>query len=342
MNAEQFKISQRYQLTSQTDLAELIQKTLEQRTQPPDPDWRAWLIAYCLYDLRPHSFSIGPKDWCRWLAFVLRYIQPLILNQPPLQTSPLLQVMKQRPDVQRTLLFGSPEQMRHALELAYELTDDYRNRLPEFDLRPEQQAFLDKVRESLRQASDRTLIAWSRHYLDSTDDRLVDRIYALFHPAAATPLPSLLQVITQPGKQRSESGARFDTYLTRTLQTPSKEYLVAQVLGYLNEFERRNALMDLYSRLFLRGALLLFVLLLAGVLLLLPTGDIGQLIVTICWALGLVVFVALTSIAGVLAFYLYDTYTWTHAALATLERLMGPVGNDADKPPTTGPSSAQR
>ncbi len=330
MLPETLTIRQRYHTCNRTELASLIERTLEQKDDNPDLVWRALLIDYCLKDLRPGTWRTKVKDWCRWLAFVLRYIQPLATNQPPLATEPFIMVLRQRPDVIRALMFGTHDQMRLAIQVAYDLRDDYRSRLAGSELSQEQQGILDNVRKEIQSQTERTLTGWSRYYLGNGKEALANLIYGLFHPDFDTTPPNVIQMIEQVRQQRIFSDARFEACLNRAIAGHASMGVVSQALGYVNEYERRSAMQLTYSRWFVRAASLLAVCLAASVILLLPLGAIGQLVVAICWLLGAADLLLVVVLLVVLFVYAHDSYTWANTALKTLDILLRPIGVDAN------------
>src|SRR5258708_35200402 len=83
MTLERIKIQEQYGNCTRVELTALLKQTLEQRDNPIDPTWQAWLVKFCIQALRPHTSAAKPNEWCRWLAFLVRYIEPLTLDNPP-------------------------------------------------------------------------------------------------------------------------------------------------------------------------------------------------------------------------------------------------------------------
>src|SRR5438477_12915500 len=103
MALDALRVRQQYRQCTLTELANLVTKTVEQHDATPDRVWQLWFINYCLDVLRPPpARTVSSKDWCCWLAFVLRYIQPLATSNPPVETRPIIEVMRRRPDVLNT------------------------------------------------------------------------------------------------------------------------------------------------------------------------------------------------------------------------------------------------
>ncbi len=264
MTLEALRVHQQYRQYTLPELADLVLKTVEQRDENPDPAWRLWFIHYCLDARRPpEERRVTPKDWGRWLALVLRYIQPLSTDNPPLETRPFIEVLRSRPDVLKTLMFGPPDAVRLALQKAYELQASDRSHLAVPELSSDQQKCFESVRKEIHQATDRTLTGWSRYYFDK-GETLAKGIYEVLHPSPASALPGIIKLMEQPRQQQTLSGAKFDVYLTRSLQGQADAGLIGQALGYLNEFERRTNTLVIYSRLFRRSALLLLLFFVLG------------------------------------------------------------------------------
>ncbi len=110
--------------------------------------------------MRPRTLIANGKDWGHWIAFVLRYVQPLLVNNPPIETKPFMDVMHNRPEIVKTLMFGSEEMVMAALPIAYEAPLNCRDRLTIPELNPEQQTLFDLVKKDIQSAQDRTLTGW--------------------------------------------------------------------------------------------------------------------------------------------------------------------------------------
>jgi hypothetical protein len=144
MNLEVLRIRQKYRQYTLTELADLVITTVEQGDADPDPEWQRWFINYCLDDLHPRSLGVNPKDWCRWMAFVLRYIQPLVMRSLPIEIRPVTEVMRRRPEVVKALLFGTRDTMWQALQSAHDIQADYRSQLPSLELTGISKSFLKR------------------------------------------------------------------------------------------------------------------------------------------------------------------------------------------------------
>ncbi len=326
MNLESLRVHQQYRQYTLKELADLVLKTVEQPDENLDPAWRQWFINYCLDGRRPpQARRVTPKAWGRWLALVLRYIQPLATNAPPLETRPFIEVLHYRPDVIKTLMFGHPDAMRLALQRAYDLSVTEQTRLDVPELSSEEQRRFESVRKEIERASERTLTGWSRYYLDKGETIAKD-IYDVFHPSSAAALLGIFKLMEQPRQQQSLSGAKFDAYLTRTLYRKTAAGFVGQALAYLNEFERRTNTLLTYSRLFRRSALLLLLFFVSGgITAKLPVGIVGNLVAAICLGLGVLDLLLIGLLIPVMFFYASESYTWTNTSLKTLEMLMGPL-----------------
>jgi hypothetical protein len=332
MAHEAVRVHQQYRQCTLTELADLVLKTVEQRDENPDQLWQRWFVDYCLDALRPPpARTVSAKDWCRWLAFVLRYIQPLVTNNSPLETRPFIEVMHRRPDVLKTLMFGLPDAARLALQTAYELHVNERRRLVVPELSSDQQERFELVRRDVQQATDRTLTGWSRYYLDE-GAALAKAIYNVFHPSPGAVVPEVLKLMEQPRRQQTLSGAKFDAYLARALQGPTESGFVGQALAYVNEFERRMNTLLAYSRLFRRASFLLLLFLVLGLVTVgISRSVVGNLVALIFLWLAVIDIFFVGLILVVIFFYAAESYTWTNTSLKTLEMLMGPVEIDDNR-----------
>jgi len=315
------KAWQRFREYSEADLANRVRETLETPNTGNDAEWRDWLVTFCLSDLRPHTLTATGKAWCRWIAFVLRYIQPLMAQTPPVETKPLIQVLRSRTDLLRVLMFCSPEALRDCLPGAYEIRADYRRQLPTPEVTPQQEAFFQEVLKEIQTADARTLTGWSRYYLDAPANRLARNLYEKLHTGERLTLSTLISTATT-GQRVSDQ--QFQAYLARVTQDPARTSLVPMVVGYANEAERRAVVLRTYARWFNRASVALFPLLVLGIVLFRLSDNTAVLVVAaILSTLGLLD-VGLTLVLLVLLVAMaFDTFTWTNAALKTLEMVVG-------------------
>ncbi len=331
MPLETLRIRQHYRRCTLTELKDRIAATLSPEDQPPDPAWQTWLVQYCLTKLRPQPRLGTEKEWERWIAFALRYIQPLMAHDPPMEMKPVIEAMQRRPELVKILMFGTHDLIRAVLPAAYELRSDFRKSLISPELSGDEQALFERVRADI-QTSARTISDWSRYYLDTKDENaLAHRIYTDFHSVSSSALLNPMRVIRETRQSRTESGPKFEAYLNLALQESAALGLVGLALGYLNEFERRQNMLLAYSRLFMRAALLLLVLFVSGpVVLSMPFGMVGNLVTAIAWGLGLLDVLFVGVLITVIIFYTHDSYTWTNTTLKTLDMLLGQVVFDAE------------
>jgi len=312
---------QRFRAYSEADLANHVRETLETPNTGEDAGWQDWLISFCLSDLRPHTLTANGKAWCRWIAFVLRYIQPLLAQTAPVETKPLVQVMRSRTDLLRVLMFGSPEALRDSLPGAYEIRADYRDTLSIPDVTPQQEAFFQEVLKEIQTADARTLTGWSRYYLDAPANRLARNLYEKLHTGERLTLSTLISTATT-GQRASDQ--QFQAYLTRVTRDPARTSLVPMVVGYVNEAERRAAVLRTYARWFNRASVALFPLLVLGILLFRISDNTAVLAVAaILSTLGLLDVGFVLILLALLVATAFDTFTWTNAALKTLEMVVG-------------------
>ena len=334
MTLERIKIQEQYGNLSRVELTALLKHTLEQRDSPIDPTWQAWLVKFCIQTLRPHTAAAKPNEWCRWLAFLVRYIEPLTRDNPPLpyEMKAVEKSLKHRPKTMQVLMFGAYEAALDALKHAYELQAEDKLPLQMPELSPEQQTKLNEELRYIAEASPKTVNEATRYYLDELGDKtslLAGKVFASFHSTSPYSLADLLGVVDALFHRTEKRDGytyreQFETYLARATEQPLSNGVAALALYLLMDFERRqNLVLNFATAVKYLGVVLLAALGLFGVVTLFPSSLPRDIVGIVSLVLAALSFLMMLIFLGLLILFSYVDHYWIQTALNMLAAVQG-------------------
>lgn len=318
MTLDRLKIRQQVQHLSDKELTKFLQQAVEDRQQTLTPEWQQWLLDFSIRRLRPHTMEAKPIDWCRWLAFTLRYISPLVTSPitPPIAVKAVEEVLSQRHELYPTLMFGTYSNVLQTLRVAYHVGPKYHHDLLQLSLTPEQQGFIKQVTLLYELSSERTRSGFSHYYFEfarrgSDAINLTVALRRALQSSEDINIADLISSLRHRRQAVADERAQFQAFLERAMKIPSNAALMSQTLGYVNEFEHRLAVQRGYGKLFVRlcgGTAALLVLLVTMTRL--PSTLLTAVLGAIA-AIAVILAAMLVVTSGwFIALKLYDDFGW--------------------------------
>jgi len=282
------------------------------------------------------------------VAFVLRYIEPLIHDIPrPVASIDTVISVSRRPEIVRVLMFGKRDDRLAALRTAYDAQSDYQAALPIIQQADDWQTKIFKETVAaltstnwpgIDESTRRVVNDYALYFLKPAPSKkgqphsggeeaceLANRIYRFLHSTPSVSLADFWAAVTNRHRVAVLT-TTFRAFVDRSIQKPYNMELTGQALGYLNEYERRNRRNAGYARIFLGSAVSLATLLIAlAVILRLPEGSLSLYLAFAVLAFVLVDCAVVPLALAMVVFSAYDNYTWAQAALNTLDLLIGPL-----------------
>ncbi|MHB8629992.1 MAG: hypothetical protein ACYDBJ_27345 [Aggregatilineales bacterium] len=303
-------IRQQYGKLSAHDLRVEIQKALDhpsaEYTQSWE-QWRAWLVRFSIHYLRPTTGD--SLKCCRWLAFALRYLHPLIAGEDrPHSGEAVMNVIKNYAAVVAALLFDSEMDCFESLKNAFEPTMLDKD----VTLSPEHQAILREVQH--RSSDEKMARLWSSKLLDPLKVKVVE----YFHPVEEQVLHELTHSVFGVNDPTSSPSSGYRTQLERYIDLAKERddrLLLTHAQGYLNESTKRLEIVGSYAK-FARWSTVFLIMVLVSI----ATSFIEPALKV--FLIGLVVFNGLALFYGRLFDYLRQTFASEQAALETLQAIV--------------------
>jgi hypothetical protein len=309
------ELRDRYRDLSENELRQLVLKTLESPSKVDDRVWKDWLVAVSFQMIRPpEKRNVARMKWRQWLAFALRYLEPLITekDEPNTRLAVLFELNESPDLVLAQLLFGAPEQYHTLLQLAFkDSVSGTTTKLTKF-----RQKAVDSVR--CPGYGEDVVGDWSRVPISE----LMSKVLEVFQPASSLATEESVQIVrSDPKRPSADYRTIFEQYVERALELPDQQFY-GQALGYMNDFNRRMESANNLNRSARRATLAAvpFALIMA----LVWRGE------NIGWLMPLLVLAAVAFLFyGRLFDHLLDTFSWARAARETLETLMGNIEGDS-------------
>jgi hypothetical protein len=305
------KLRHEWQLLSEKELEQMLLQRLKNPVLPTtqaNADWENWMFNICFDELRPSADRLSrPLDCCRWSAFCLRYLHPIVNHTSmPLTGEQVLELINGNQPVLQTLMFGTRDQIISMLRGESYL---------EMNLDEDQQELLNRVKQRSEIYDGKT----GRNWADGFVKMLAHFIYHTLHSIDHQALHTVLSSVVNPKNIRefhtvSTHLERFAYFLEIT-ENSNQQLYHGLALGYYNEFKARLELIERYIPNPLGIGLFLIV-----IYALLLIAQLGPLLTTILMLLVLTLIFSL--FYGRLFALIIDTFNWAKAAQTTLEQLL--------------------
>jgi len=305
------ELRQRYGKLADSELSRLVRQLLESPCSHDDQMLKEWLVALSFAEVRPlQKTNVSTTEWRRWIAFALRYLEPLAVNgAEPNTRARVLEEMNQADDrLIGQLLFGSAADGRDTLRSFFRRNQ--KANLTSIALPNWQQQVIDAVR--CPDYGEEVIKNWSRTPIEVLLKAVTNQLRPTLNLVAHESVQALCGNVERPSAMRSET---FHAFLEMTSRGENRAYY-GQALGYQNEFARRQDLTLTYGRAAKWASL--FVSPLAVGIAFAWKGELLGWIVS----LGLLAFVVVV-FYGRLFNNVLDTFTWARAAQNTMVALVG-------------------
>ncbi len=305
------QIRQVYGKLPEVSLRAEVEKALEQPGAEHTASWEAWkhwLVRFSIHVLRPvDSASAEEIRLCQWVAFALRYLQPLVIgNARPQSGDTVMNAINNYPLVISTLLFGSEEECFDILKVAFDPAMLYKEAI----ISTQRQPILRGVQH--RSSDEKTARNWSSALLEPLKVKVAEYFHTVDDQAFREISISVLNEQERSLERPSTAyQAQFERYVALAVAQADRQFYL-QALGYANEFNKQMGLAAKYEQDAKRGTV--FLVLILASLTMMTIEPPTKLIL-----IGLVMFSGLALFYGRLFNYLRESFAVAQGHLDALE-----------------------
>ncbi len=299
-------LHRRYKDKDETGIREFIEQTLNFPGKEPDTEWKLWLVIFSFAHVRPRigdGNPVKPALLRNWVAFALRYLQPLLTGSP---------VKNRHEDIADEFNALSD---RMLAVLLVGTVDDFRKALQGiFRDIPISDVLINKIRILEKEGRQtNTIGGWSRKPIQALKDQVILEL----HPVSQ----EMIAFVTN--RDDEESSNPFDYYV-RLASMPDYREFYTLAVAYQCECTRRKAMIDTQFK-----PLYITTPASGGVILGIPSWIISRRVKLpiVVW-FGFAVLLSGT-LSQWISFgtYLLDSVRWRSSALATLDLLKAEIDN---------------